>query len=101
MDITTNNELHPTLFEQIKEATKLGHLEAMYEYKDYEKKRKNEKSDQISKSQAYKLRGRSRVEALLANPHYGLSTVKSSDAPNATQYLSKSKLIELDRVRVP
>lgn len=79
----------------IKEATKQGYLEAMFEYEEYKKQRKSKKDpDLISTRQAYKMRGEGRVKKLIAR---GLLTRTSSGrASNAAKYVSKKRLLELD-----
>lgn len=82
-------------FDRIKEATKQGYLEAMFEYDQYRKERKGKKDpDLISTNAAYKLRGRKRVELLVMN---GLLKRTSS---GRNKYVSRSKLIELDNLSI-
>lgn len=82
-------------FERVKEATKEGYLEAMFEYEQYRKRRKTTKDvDLISKNQAYKLIGRARVDELIIQ---GLiQPVSSGRSKNSVQHLSKKKLLELN-----
>lgn len=82
-------------FDRIKEATKQGYLEAMFEYDQYRKDRKGKKDpDLISTNTAYKLRGRKRVESLVM---HGLLTRTSS---GRNKYVSRSRLIELDNLSI-
>lgn len=88
---------------KVKEATKQGYLEAMLEYESYKREQELLSKEWISKRQAYSLfGGRSRVEALIKNPHLNINTKKSGDKPNSTQYLKVSDLKKAnERWRIP
>lgn len=91
-------EKYPNIFLHLKEAVKDAQLEAMYEFREYERKRKRRKdTDLISKSQAYKLRSEKIVDNYIA---LGLLTVTTTgERRNSTQYVSKSKLLSLDEYK--
>lgn len=81
--------------EQIRQATKEGYLEALYEYEQYKKVRRSGKNpDLISTREAYKLVGEARVNELIKR---GLITRQGSGrAPNSAKYMSKKRLLELN-----
>ena len=80
--------------EQIRQATKEGYLEALYEYEQYEKaKRSKRYLDLVSTNQAYKLYGEARVDELIER---GLIVRQGSGrAKNSAKYMSKKRLEEL------
>lgn len=81
--------------ENLKEVLKQGFLEAMLEYETFKKKSKSRKdTDLISTSEAYRLRGRPRVEELIKQGL--LQRTGSGRAKNSAKYVSKKKLLELD-----
>lgn len=89
----------PLTFDGIKEATKQGVLEAMLEYKKYEKQANSKKDpDLISTRQAYKMRGEGRVKALIERGL--LVRMCSGNASNSTKYVSKKRLLELDNTYI-
>lgn len=83
--------------EKIKEATKQGYLEAMFEYEQYKRDRRSKRDpDLISTREAYRLRGEARVNELIKQ---GLITRQGSGrAANSVKYMSKKRLLELDKV---
>lgn len=92
------------LSENIKQAIKEAILEVvveiMSEYvKDQPKKKtKNVDPDLISTRQAYKLRGRSRVTHLI---NLGLlKQINTGTNPTSVKYISKKKLLSLDKVNI-
>lgn len=85
--------------EELKQLIKEAFLEAMYEYKEYSRKRKSRKdSDLITTTEAYHLRGRKRVELLVAKGL--LKRTRSGEKKNSPQYVSKKRLIELDNYHI-
>lgn len=88
-------ELSDKYLDAIKEATKQGYLEAMFEYEEYKKQRKSKKDpDLISTRQAYSLRGEGRVKELIMRGL--LLRTSSGKASNSAKYVSKKRLFELD-----
>ena len=81
--------------ELIRETTKQGFLEALFEYEQYKKQRRSKKDpDLISTSEAYRLRGRGRVNELIIRGL--LPRTSSGNAKNSAKYVSKKRLFELD-----
>ena len=83
--------------EKKKNLVKEAILEALYEYEQFKrKKRRNQDTDLISTSEAYRLRGRARVTQLILLGM--LKQTSSGVAPNSVKYVSKKKLFDLDKV---
>ncbi|PXV66913.1 hypothetical protein CLV62_104174 [Dysgonomonas alginatilytica] len=89
--------IRSAIFDGFKEALKEGFLAAFYEYEEYKRKRKrNLDTDLISKSEAYTIRNRDRVEKLIELEL--LDQMTSSENPNSTIYISRKQLLELDKI---
>jgi hypothetical protein len=85
--------------QNLKQATKEAILEALYEYDEYKRKRvRNIDPDLISTREAYRLRGRSRVTHLIK---LGLlKQITTGNNPTSVKYISKKKLLDLDKINV-
>lgn len=90
----TNELFRSMLKEVIKEVIS----EVYAEQETIKKKRKVKDSDLISTTEAYNLRGKARVTELIMRGH--LNRVSSGRAKNSPKYISKSRLIELDKLHL-
>lgn len=88
----TNELFRSMLKEVVKEV-----LTEVYEEQAIRKKKKRVMdSDLISTTEAYNLRGKARVTELITRGL--LNRVSSGRAKNSPKYISKSRLIELDKL---
>lgn len=88
----TNELFRSMLKEVVKEV-----LTEVYEEQAIRKKKKRVRdSDLISTTEAYNLRGKARVTELIMRGL--LNRVSSGRAKNSPKYISKSRLIELDKL---
>lgn len=76
--------------------------EAISEINEEQKERKAKNrvmdADLISTTEAYRIRGKARVTELIMRGH--LNRVSSGRAKNSPKYISKSRLIELDKLHL-
>lgn len=83
--------------EQLKDILKTAQYEAMIEFDQYKKKKaKGKDPDLISTTEAYRLRGRARVNELLIKGM--LKQLSSGRGKTSAKYISKKKLFSLDKV---
>ncbi len=83
----------------LKKAIKEALLEALYEYNEFKKiHKRNVDPDLISTSEAYRLRGRSRVTNLIK---LGLlQQITTGTNKTSVKYISKKKLLDLDKINI-
>lgn len=90
-------EISQEHLEQLRETVKTAQLEALIEFDQYKKKKaKGKDPDLISTTEAYRLRGRARVDELLMRGL--LKRFSSGRGKTSAKYVSKKKLFSLDKV---